>query len=125
MNVVPITNANLRPRMTELALSFPALETADGVEPFDQIALDEWARSAASHGGMLAAQFVLAVFHGRAGHVGKPRKTPERDEWHGKYRFNVDTHWRCGIFDIVDALGTWDHAHRAAFVAWAREPWWP
>ena len=111
--------------MTELALSFPTLRGADGVDPFDPVALDEWACSVASHGGVLAAQFVLAVFHGRAGRVGKRRKTPEKDAWFGAHRFNVDTHWHCGIFDIVDALGTWDHAHRAAFVSWVEDPFWP
>ncbi len=124
MKVVPIIAA--RPIMTELALSFPTLRGADGVEPFDPVVLDEWACGPAPcHGGLLAARFVLAVFHGSAGRVGKRRKTPERDEWRGAHRFSVDTQWRCGIFDIVDALGTWDHAHRSAFVAWAREPWWP
>ncbi|WAS96383.1 hypothetical protein [Nannocystis punicea] len=33
------------------------------------------------------------------------------------------TTWRVGTFDAVTALATWDEAHRAAFLAWAKEPW--
>lgn len=32
--------------------------------------------------------------------------------------------WEVGPFDIMDALGTWDNEHRAAFVRWAAAPWW-
>lgn len=28
-------------------------------------------------------------------------------------------------FDLHDALGCWDASHRAAFIAWAKEPWFP
>lgn len=31
----------------------------------------------------------------------------------------------CGFFDLHTALGNWDEAHRAAFVAWCAAPWWP
>ncbi len=27
-------------------------------------------------------------------------------------------------FDLRDALLVWDAEHRAAFLAWAQEPWW-
>jgi hypothetical protein len=30
-----------------------------------------------------------------------------------------------GTFDAMAALAGWDRAHRAAFIEWAREPWWP
>lgn len=32
--------------------------------------------------------------------------------------------WRVGPFVVTDALGTWDNQHRAAFIAWAKAPWW-
>lgn len=27
-------------------------------------------------------------------------------------------------FDLHDALSVWDDEHRAAFIAWAKDPWW-
>lgn len=32
--------------------------------------------------------------------------------------------WRVGPFIAGDALGVWDREHRAAFLAWAKDPWW-
>jgi len=117
---------NLYPKMTALAQSFPTLEIAPGVEPFDPDRLDEWASSGApSHGALYAARFILAVWAGRAGRMGKARKSRKKDGWHGEWSFSLVTPWRCGPFDVVDALGTWDWHHRNAFVAWAQGPWWP
>lgn len=31
--------------------------------------------------------------------------------------------WRVGPFDAVTAIAQWDDEHRAAFLAWARDPW--
>ncbi len=113
-------------QMTALCETFPTLQNAGGIFPWDPEKLDEWACGPTSHGAMFAARFVLAVWHGRMGHIdGKPRKTPEKKSWHGQYRFNLDTHWRCGPFDAVDAMGTWDSTHRKAFLRWAESPWWP
>lgn len=112
-------------RVTALAQTFPTLRDADGVFPWDPEKLDAWARRGRCHGAILSAQFVLALWHGRLGHVGKPRKTPEKDDWSGIHRFPVDTFWRCGLFDVVSALTTWDEQHRTAFLAWAKDPWWP
>jgi hypothetical protein len=28
-------------------------------------------------------------------------------------------------FDVIAAMSRWDGEHRAAFVAWASDPWWP
>ena len=47
-----------------------------------------------SSGEILAAQFLLAV-------------------WNSHNEFSV-----------MRALTTWDEAHCAAFVAWAKDPWW-
>lgn len=84
-----------------------------------------WAYQYASSGGIYAAQFVLAVYHGRIGRVSGRRKTPKKDEWHGEHRFNLDTWWKCGPFDVVEAMSTWDDYHRAAFIAWVNKPWFP
>jgi hypothetical protein len=32
--------------------------------------------------------------------------------------------WKVGAFDLHAAMRRWDQANRAAFLAWAREPWW-
>lgn len=32
--------------------------------------------------------------------------------------------WLVGPFDLGVALQQWDKAHRAAFLAWAKDPWW-
>jgi hypothetical protein len=33
--------------------------------------------------------------------------------------------WETGAFDAMEALKCWDIRHRGAFLAWARDPWWP
>jgi hypothetical protein len=101
---------------------FPTLDEADGVDPFDVDILDAWACGPVpSSGGRYAAQFILAVWSGRVGRVGS---RPTRDS-EGSWIFNVETAWKCGPFDVVDALGTWDAQHRSAFLEWAANPWWP
>jgi hypothetical protein len=112
-------------RMTELARLFPTLRRADGLAPWDPHKLDAWACSGAPcHGGLHAARFMLAVWSGHAGRVRLGRQTAQgkRD---GVTRFILETPWRCGPFDVVDAMGTWDNMHRMVFLAWAKEPWWP
>ena len=120
-NVEPIT----ADPFTQLCRSFPTLLRAPGIYPWDPHELDAWASGPASHGGVYAARFVLAVWTGRMGKWSKSRKTPEKDSFHGCWRFNLDTNWRCGPFDVVDAMGTWDEVHRGAFLTWAQKPWWP
>jgi hypothetical protein len=88
-------------RMSALALSFPSLLDADGIAPWEPLHFERWMRSGApGHGAKCAGRFVLSVW-------------------------NPSTRWKCGRFDLHDALGIWDNPHRAAFLAWARAPWWP
>jgi hypothetical protein len=90
-----------RNRMTEIAERFHALRGAPGVRPFDPERLDAWAVTAATSEAMAdCARFVLGVW-------------------------NQSAPWRCGRFDAMRALGRWDAEHRAAFVAWARDPYFP
>ena len=95
--------------MTDLKNLFPSLHTKlPG--PFDALRL--WKDAACwSHGERLAAAFVLSVYN-PDGIWGQP------DE--------------CGagdppplVFDLHEALCTWDARHRAAFLTWASNPWWP
>jgi hypothetical protein len=32
--------------------------------------------------------------------------------------------WSIGRFDLMDAMGTWDDAHRRACRSWMESPWW-
>ncbi|MBX9580250.1 MAG: hypothetical protein K2X87_08070 [Gemmataceae bacterium] len=87
-------------RLQALAGTFPSLRAAPGASPWDPHALDGWACDV----GLppvpaFSAQFVLAVC----------------DPW-------LD--WDSGPFDLMEAMAAWDAAHRAAFRAWAADPWW-
>jgi hypothetical protein len=85
--------------MERLALSFPTLRRANGVSPWDPLALNDWAVGPVpSSGGRYAAQFVLSVFN----------PYPERT---------------CGRFDLVRAVNAWDDYHVAALRAWLVNPW--
>lgn len=86
-------------RMLDFVDTFPTLRGV--LQQWDPAALDAWAEGpAATEGGIQAAQFVLSVW-------------------------NPANHWRCGEFCVVLAMGVWDGAHRAAFLEWAKKPWWP
>lgn len=86
-------------RMLLLAASFPTLRGV--LERWDPQALDAFTCGPAPGSGAFhAARFVLSVFNAKA-------------------------EWQCGRFDLHRALWSWDAEHRAAFMAWARAPWWP
>ena len=38
--------------------------------------------------------------------------------------WNNDAEGTCDRFDVIEALAIWDEEHRAAFLAWAKNPWW-
>jgi hypothetical protein len=97
---VPAKGGTTAECMVALARSFPTLaQQADGLDPFDPEKLDRWACGPVpSSGALHAARFVLGVFNPRA-------------------------RWQCGRFDALAAIGTWDQAHRAAFVSWVASPW--
>jgi hypothetical protein len=84
----------------ELALCFPSLQGAAGVQPWDPNQLDAWACDGASHAQRVTIQLLLAVW-------------------------NLETTWDCGRFDLMEGLALWDLPHRVAFLHWAKDPWWP
>ena len=87
--------------MAVFARTFPCLAKAAGVTPWDANTLDQWATDTPlSHGELVAARFLLALW-------------------------DSATDWRCGRFDVMEALRVWDDRHRAAFLACAGDPWWP
>jgi hypothetical protein len=92
--------------MIALARTFPTLEAFDFEGHWDAEAFDlyDWHEkgAAAQH----AARFVLSV-------------------WSGKSHDEDACPWDSGSFDVMEALKCWDVRHREAFLAWARNPWWP
>ena len=87
--------------MTTLALTFPTLHQAPGVQPWKPAKLDQWACS--PHpccGARHAARFVLAVW-------------------------NDHQNWRCGRFHLIEAMHTWDQAHVGALCRWLSAPRFP
>lgn len=88
-------------RMTRLARSFPTLRCAPGVEPWSPDELDAWACGPEpGSGAQHAARLVLAIW-------------------------NDTTPWRCGRFDLIAAVSTWDAEHIEAMRAWAATRWLP
>ena len=94
--------------ITELGLSFPQLGArfdgvAPGLDPWDVNTFGAWVVEGPLGGGARwAGIFVLSVWNADApGDFGLP------------------------AFDVHSALSVWDRAHRAAFLAWAADPWWP
>ena len=101
-------------RMFNLARSFPSLRRKlEPSEGFDALGL--WrAAQPWSHGERCAAAFVLSVWNPKGewtlpeGHEDRETDSPAPLP-----------------FDFHDAYGVWDDEHRQAFLAWARDPWWP
>lgn len=109
-----VTNANLEletlpnvpgkptwpERMTALAHSFPCLRgDVDGLMPWDPVRVKALAKSGKpSHGERLAYAFLYSVWRWDSKETG---------------------------FDLMEALSVWDPGNREAFLAWAREPFWP
>ena len=85
--------------MSVLAEEFPCLEGKPGVRPWQADRLDGWAAENATGAEQAAARFVLRVWNSRIP-------------------------WLSGRFDLLEALGHWDEADRAAYARWAADPWW-
>lgn len=116
--------------MLALVRSFPTLADLErGREgwarkmpgEWDATSFDKWARNCPgiTSGSSHAAKFVLSVWGGRALHFYPPVNGPwsaPATEW--------SCPWEIGGFDVMAALKIWDDAHRAAFLAWAKNPWW-
>jgi hypothetical protein len=87
-------------RIQQLALTFPALRRAAGVQPWQPHQLDVWACGPLpGEGALHAARFVLALWDNAGA-------------------------WCCGRFDAIEALAAWDGPHRGAFLTWVARPWW-
>lgn len=86
--------------------SFPTLAKWASVsrsanQVWDAQRFDKWAAGPSpGHGTLEAARFVLSVW-------------------------NPCTEWKCGRFNLHDALWVWDAQHKAAFRHWCDDPFWP
>lgn len=85
-------------RMSRLAETFPVLRRLSGVRPWDAATFAAHVNGPSSPATRDAVRFVLGVWN------------PQQPAARG--------------FQALDALGRWDQHQRAAFVAWARSPWW-
>lgn len=115
--------------MSALCTAFHAIRSWPGVIPWDPDAFYERATSGASEAERDCARFVLEVYN-----------TVELDERDGaitipdgaRRSYTTDSlrrgHDRArqrplGPFRVCQAWMRWDNEHRAAFLAWAKEPW--
>jgi hypothetical protein len=86
--------------MAALVLTFPSTTSAPPARFCDANSFDRWAaETPLSHGELVTARFLLAVW-------------------------NPGHEWRFGRFDMMEAIAVWDDRYRAAFIAWARDPFW-
>jgi hypothetical protein len=78
-----MTEEKTRQKMTALAQTFPTIAKASGVEPWNAVELETWGSGPRSHGERVTTQLLLAVW-------------------------DPSTEWKCGRFDLMDALRVWD-----------------
>lgn len=100
-------------KISQLAMTFPSLRGAPGVEPWDALALLKWTR-VASHGEAIAAKFVLGVWN------------PSTD-WDKVAEDNglLKDGGHVAPFDLFEAMNCLDHESIAAISAWIRKPFFP
>ena len=109
--------------LLSLARSFPTLAGAPseffairsgGAVGFTEdgaVRFARWNRETGGGGQRDAALFVLSVWN---------RET----DWRELAGLSRDDGPTGGTFDVHRSLGNWDRGHRAAFLAWAADPWW-
>lgn len=96
-------HADIREKMTKLALGFPTLrEEVPGVAPWDAWLIDDWAATSgqATSGSRLAVQFLL-------------------------YVWDPGAEWRSGAFSLREAYGAWDYAHWQVLERFIQVPFFP
>ena len=103
------------PSILWIAMLFPSLRLAPGLRPWNVDEFLRWATSGVlSHGEVLAAKFVLAVWN------------PSTD-WEGFAReeeiLEDDEHF--ARFDLFEAMKVWDPEHRDAALKWIERPFFP
>lgn len=104
MNDETLPPIEIPAHLQELAMTFPTVAAAlkrGGLRTIDDL---NALRRLSSSGEALALVFLLNVYS-----IVSPDDCEE---------------WDWPVFNVMEAMGTWDAAHRKAFAAWALEPWW-
>lgn len=107
--------------MTRLARSFPSLQDASGIDPWDAMAFARGAFGGWQTGGSRhAVRFVLQVWNRDTDW----RKVAVEEGWCSA-RSAKNEHHPLAPFNVVAALGSWDQKHVTAFLAWCEAPFFP
>lgn len=110
---LPVGRMTTLERFQHLLFIFPALERADGLDPWEVVGFMRWACSGKSHGEIVTARFVLGVWN------------PQTD-WVKQARLDGIEHGAAlKRFDFHEAMVVWDRKNREAFLEWAADPFWP
>ena len=151
--IVSVLGSTNEQRIVRLARSFPSLERADGLTPWDVVRFLGWALSPAStSGNWAAAMFVLQVWNPSTdwarlaldeGLIDPPTPNPHLDiretaaELLGPAAAETfDADWvaradaavkrsRSFAFNVGWAFSVWDDPHRQAFLRWCESPFFP
>lgn len=113
MNEGTVKRLTSTERFAALALSFPALEGAPGVHPWDPIELLRWSLPA-SHGERVVVQFLLGVWN--------PGTNWELE---ARRRHIIDSRSVYPRFDLFEAVNILDESNLAALRAWLEDPFFP
>ena len=108
-------------KMERLARAFPSLRNAVGVAPWDVHALMAWLLGGALTGGNKhAVRFCLQVWNSST-----DWREAAVDE--GLCSAEDAARWDHPLapFNVAEAIGGWDDAHRDAFMAWCEAPFHP
>jgi hypothetical protein len=101
--------------MARLVALFPSLREAPGVNPWNTDEFLPWAVSGVlSHGEVLAAKFVLAVWN--------PTTDWEKAAQEKKL---LEDGQHFARFDLFEAMSVWDQEHVDAALAWIELPFFP
>jgi hypothetical protein len=112
------------PRMTRLVLSFPTLEDADGVQPWNPDSLISWACGQnLDEDGIHALRFVLQVWSPTTDWRAMATSVLLRSGRSILEALNIAATF--APFNVVSALGSWDDAHQAVFLTWVGVPFYP
>lgn len=100
--------------MSALALRFPSVARAPGTDPWDADAFLRWLTSATTTLHMqYSGRFLLAVWNLDTDWEAMARRKACEAPHHARR------------FDLFEALGAWDAAHRDALLVYVENPFYP
>lgn len=99
--------------MRELMTTFPSLRYANVPDPWDALDFLKWTEGGhLTSGSLHAARFLLQVWNAST-------------NWADVAAENGIASGHLSPFNVVAAFAAWDQAHRDAFLAWCRKPFFP